>query len=344
MPIRVKLLTKNPSPDISPGWRRYIPGGSTRVGDCEFLLKRDERDYDWLAVYDDLPPLPNGGFSHWAELLPCPRERTLLITSEPSAVKTYGRGFLRQFGHLLTSQEPWAVPHPSVVYRQPGLIRFYEGEHEEIAAAPVPEKTALFSTVCSSKQQRHTLHHARYTFTQRLKTAIPELEIFGHGVRPIARKRDVLDPYRYHLAIENHVSPHHWTEKLADAFLGHCLCFYHGAPNAADYFPPESFIPINIHRFDEAAATIREAIARDEFSRRLPAITESRRLVLERWGTFPNLADVIASLHPGTSAARTMPDARILSRHAWRAAHPLGTLSLLGEKAMARARLAWRRH
>lgn len=343
MPIRVKLLTKNPAPDISPGWRHFLPGASTRVGDCEFILKRDERDYDWLAVYDDLPPVPNEGFAHWAELLACPRERTLLITTEPSAVKTYGKGFLRQFGHVLTSQEPWAVPHPGVVHRQCGLIRFYEGSHDEIAAAPVPEKTALFSTVCSSKQQRHTLHHARYAFTQRLKTAIPELEIFGHGVRSIDRKRDVLDPYRYHLAIENHVAPHHWTEKLADAFLGHCLCFYHGAPDAADYFPAESFIPINIHRFDESVATIREAIASDQYGRRLPAIIEARRLVLERWGTFPNLADVIQSLHPLTNAAKTLPRAHILSRHAWRSAHPLGALALLGEKTLTRARLACRR-
>jgi hypothetical protein len=337
--IRVKFLTKNPATDIRAGWNCFLPGGSDLVGSCRFLFSRDERDYDWLVVYDDLPPVPAGKFNHWAEPLACPRERTLLITTEPSSIKIYGRAFLRQFGHVLTSQEPWAIRHPHAIYRQAGLIRFYEGQHDEITGSPPINKTALFSTVCSSKRQRHTLHNDRYEFTRRLKTAIPELEVFGHGVRPIPRKNDALDSFRYHLAIENHVTPHHWTEKLTDAFIGHCLCFYHGAPNAADYFPADSFIPINIHRFDEAVDIIRTAIDAGEYEKRIPAIREARGLALGKWSTFPQLSEIISGLHPNTSD-REQPGETILSRHAWRASRPTRALGFMCEKLAARVRHA----
>jgi hypothetical protein len=337
--IRVKFLTKNPALDIRAGWNGFLPSGDSLVGRCRFLFNREERVYDWLVVYDDLPPVPVGKFKHWIEPLACPRENTLLITTEPSSIKIYGRGFLRQFGHVLTSQEPWAIQHPGAIYRQAGLIRFYEGEHDHILQNPPLNKTASFSTVCSSKRQRHTLHNARFQFTQRLKAALPELEIFGHGVRPIARKNDALDSYRYHLAIENHIAPHHWTEKLADAFIGHCLCFYHGAPNAADYFPPDSFIPINIHHFEESLARIQSAITNNEYEKRLPAIREARRLALTRWSTFPQLAEIIQSI-PATAAAPGSAPSAIFSRHGWRASHPAHALGYVCEKLAARLRLA----
>ena len=337
--IRVKFLTKNSAIDVGPGWSFFLPGKNPRVGLCRFLFHRDERDYDWLVVYDDLPAAPSGRFSSWVEPLACPRERTLLITTEPSSIKIYGRGFLRQFGHVLTSQEPWAIQHPGAIYRQAGLIRFYEGEHDDIVRHPPVDKTALISTVCSSKRQRHTLHNERYKFTQRLKAALPELEVFGHGVRPIARKNDALDTFRYHVAIENHVAPHHWTEKLADAFIGNCLCFYHGAPNAADYFPEQSFIPIDIHRFDEALDIIRTAIAAGEYEKRLPAIQEARKLALGRWATFPQLAEIIEGLHTGSETVNET-DATILSRHAWRASRPTRAVGFACEKLAARVRHA----
>ena len=88
--------------------------------------------------------------------------------------------------------------------------------------------------------------------------------------------------FRYHIAIENHIAPHHWTEKLADVFLGHSLPFYHGCPNAADYFPADSFIPIDIHQPERVLEIIRQAIDRGEYERRLPAIVESRRRVHPR--------------------------------------------------------------
>lgn len=247
----------------------------------------------------------------------------MLITTEPANIKVYGTGFLRQFGWVLTSQEPWVIHHPRTIRSQTGMVWFYGENYDDIVTRAPETKTAKISTVCSIKQQTHTLHKRRYDFTQRLKAEIPELEIFGHGVRHVERKNEALDAFKYHVTIENHVCPHHWTEKLADAFLGMCLPFYHGAPNAADYFPPESFIPINIHNFAASLARIQQALRDNEYEKRLPAIREARRLVIERYATFPQLVRLIRKRHtPG--AAR--PSGAILSRHLWRRRHPVGAL------------------
>ena len=50
--------------------------------------------------------------------------------------------------------------------------------------------------------------------------AFPEADWYGRGMCAIDEKANALFPYQYHLCIENHLAKHHWTEKLADAFLG----------------------------------------------------------------------------------------------------------------------------
>ena len=330
--IRVKFLTKNSEADVTSIWRCYLPGNNPLVGHCRFIFDRNVRDYDWLVVYDDLPSINGERFSKWEEVLACPRARTVLVTSEPSSIKIYGRGFLKQFGWVLTSQEPWIIDHLGTIREQPGLVRFYEGDHDIIAAQEPSKKTSLISTVCSSKQQRHTLHRARYAFTQRLKIAMPELEIFGHGVRPIKQKNEALDSFRYHVAIENHIAPHHWTEKLSDSFLGLCLPFYHGCPNVDDYFPPGSVIPINIHDFDGTVRIIKDAMASGQYERRLDLILEARQRVLTKHGTFPRLARLI-EYRVDLPATSSTTHETILSRHAWRHASLGHTLAFATERA-----------
>lgn len=337
-PIRVKFLSKASSDDPTDYWRRFLPAARTRVGEVEFFFRRDVRDYDWLVVYDDMPSSKGERFPLWREHLSCPRENTILVTAEPSTIKVYGKAFLSQFGHVLTSQEPWALKHPGAIRSQCGLLWFYGKPFSEAAARFPGEKSAMISTVCSSKRQNHTLHSLRHEFTQQLKAAMPELEVFGHGHRFIETKVEALDPFRYHLAIENHSAPHHWTEKLADAFLGGCLPFYHGCGNIFDYFPEESLIPLDIRDAEGSIAAIGEAMRNGEYEKRLPAIREARRLVLEEYSTFPMLARLVSRL-PQSHRKPTGSES-ILSRHAWRRAHPFAAAAYGIERVIVSMRAA----
>lgn len=339
-PIIVKCLNRGSRQNPPTIWVRQFPGGVPTWGRCRFVFDPDERHYDWLTAYDDLPKESEGRSAQGRELLACAREHTLLVTSEPSSIKQYGRRFTAQFGWVLTSQSEAALPHPNAVRSQPGLHWFYGWgkqrilEFDELRDRPPLAKSRAISTVASSKQQRHTLHRQRYLFTGKLKALLPELEVFGHGVRDMDDKAEALDDYRYHVAVENFVGPHHWTEKLADSFLGCTLPFYFGCPNAADYFPEGSFIPIDIFDPPGAARTIRGAIENNEYEKRLPLILEARRRVLYEYNHFAVLSRLIEQRHSPT--ARVTPGVTLLSRHALRAASPLAALEVVYEKVRGR--------
>lgn len=326
-------------------WSRQLPGRDHRWGNCVFTFDIDAREYDWLVVYHDLPREP----MHLStEKLGCPREKTILITTEPSSITVYGSDYLRQYGLIITSQEPWAIKHPSILFTQPGLIWYYGAPnnggrmftYDDLQNTDPPEKTRTISTVCSIRQGRLTLHYKRYHFTEKLKAHIPELEVFGHGVNPLNDKAEALDSYQYHIAIENHVYHHHLTEKLPDAFLGYTLPFYHGCPNAADYFPPESFIPIDINNFDRTVAIIQSTLANHEYKDRLPYIIEARKRVLENYNLFALLDTEISNRNSTIQPSK--PEGVIMCRQTLKFRKPLLGLRREAEKVFTKVKhLHW---
>jgi len=285
-------------------------------------LDRNCREYDWLVVYGEMPLVGEKRLPIWEEELACPRQNTLFTTYEPSTIKVYGTRFLNQFGWVLTSQEPWVIRHPGAIFRQPAMIWYYAfskpRSYYEVIAKSVPlNKSGELSAMCSAKQQGNTLHRRRYEFVMELKQRLPELELFGRGVRPLDDKADALDPYKYHLAIENFFGPHHWTEKLADPFLGACMPVYYGCPNAEMYFPPESFLRVDINNVEASAEIIKRAIQDRLYQKNLSAILESRRRVLEEYGPIPQIVSIINERHQ-PSAPRPQPGESICSRQLFR--------------------------
>ena len=341
-PIRIKFLGKfRPGLDGA-DWLDRFPGRLPIWENCKFTFDRYDRDYDWLVVYDDLPSVTGEKNTMWEEALACPRENTMLITTEPSSIKVYGTRFLRQFGHVLTSQEPWAVGnHPGAIYFQPGLVWFYSfgeprGTYDAIKNFIPLEKTGEISAVCSTKQQKHTLHRQRYEFVMGLKSLIPEMELFGRGIRYIEHKADALDPFKYHVAIENFNGPHHWTEKLADPFLGACMPVYHGCPNAEDYFPADSMLRIEINDVAASAEIIRRAIHDKLYDKNLPAILESRRRVVEEYAPVAQICRFVNGLNQ--PAAPIKKGVTIASRHLFRKRSLFNGISFVAEKASATLR------
>lgn len=321
--LRVKVIGSVPEAV----WRHQFPHGEALWGGCEFVFDRAAAGYDWLLVYDDLPARAGEPKKTSREPLACPRAHTLLVTTEPASVKIYGDDYTRQFGAVLTSQPAWALPHPQRIFSQPALQWFYGVGSRDIVpfdamlADPPDAKKHDAAMVYSPKAMRHTLHHQRARFMRELVRQMPELHAFGRETaRPLDDKADCLRDYRYHIAVENHVGAHHWTEKLADPFLGLSLPFYYGCPNAADYFPEDSFIRIDIRDPAGAIAIMRAAIASQEYEKRLPALIEARRRVMFEYNLFAVAAREIARLHAPGAAPEL--GAEILSRRAMRLSSP----------------------
>ena len=272
-------------------------------------------DYDWLVVYDEFER---------PEPLRCPRERTILATWEPTSIKTYSRAYTRQFGHLLTNRPPEAERHPHYHLGRGYFYWFNDRSYAENAAVAIPEKTRLISSVCSSKQMRHTKHFARYRLIEKLAREIPGFDWFGHGVKPFGKKYEVMDPYRYHVAVENHIGAHHWTEKLADALLSECLTFYAGDPAIAEALPEGCLIPIPIDDPERATRMVRDAIAADEYAKRRPVILEAKRLILEKYNFWAQVISVIEAADGQTVS--TLSDEMLLPRRVIRKRNPLAAL------------------
>lgn len=341
--ITVKFLARGKLPMRSSAWTRQFPRRDPRWGSCRFVFDPDERNYDWLVVYDDLPSHASSRhLRFYEERLSCAQSCTLLVTGEPSSVKSYGGAFLSQFGTVLSSQEPWAIRHRDQVHQHCGLRWFYgrgrdhELDYDHLASMPVPPKPKPLSVVCSSKRQTHTLHRKRFDFVARLREELPMMDVFGHGVRPIDDKAEAIDPYRCHIAIENHRAPHHWTEKVADPLLGFALPLYAGCPDLGDDLPPESFIPLQLDDLRGSIETIRAAVEGDAWSARLEAIRHARSLILDKHNLFAILSRLIEA-----RADRIGTDARggtIASRQLLRLRRPTTMLTFAWERLEARWR------
>jgi hypothetical protein len=337
--LRVKVISSTPTST----WLHQFPHNEPVWGDCEFVFDRAEQNYDWLLVYDDLPARPDETKRISREPLYCPREHTLLVTTEPSSVKIYGDDYTRQFGAVLTSQPAWALPHRQRIYAQPALHWFYGVGRQttlpfdEILAQTADGKQHDVSMVHSNKAMRHTLHYHRARFMHELARLMPEIETFGrHSARALDDKADCLRAHRYHIAIENYLGAHHWTEKLADPFLGLTLPFYCGCPDLEAYFPRESFIRIDLLDPQGAINTIRQAIANHEFEKRLPAIIEARRRVLFEYNLFAVVAREISCRHRAN--AKPQVGTVMLSRRAMRLSNPLTLMRDLYGKLYGRLR------
>lgn len=337
----VKFVTRLPQSE----WPKYFPTMDFSWKSCRFVFDREARGYDWLVVYDELAPAAGQTQATASEVLACAPQNTLLITTEPSSIKVYGRHYTQQFGQVLTTQPDWALPHVRRHWQQAANHWFYGGDpanpmtHARLLQGGGP-KTGMASMVGSGKAQKHTMHATRFAFMQRVQELMPELEVFGRGYKPMADKAEALDPFRYHICLENHLSAHHWTEKLSDAFLGHCLPFYAGAPDAADYFPEGSFVRISMDDPEGAVALLRQAIAEDWYSQRLPLIEEARRRVVEDYHLFAVIEGIVTAASPQSFpvAAVTIYSRHALRRRSWLAAFYHGF-----EKLRARLRAFWDR-
>lgn len=275
-------------------WKRQLPDGHHVFDGVEFFVPAHEADI--VFVYDDLPR----GKIVLARPVPA-----VFVASEPENVKRYNPTFLAQFDAVVTSDRHTA--HPRRFFIQAGLpwlvgsmseggklldkpMTFEEFETHE------PVKTRLVSVVSSDKDFTPE-HRARLAFVAKLKAALgDQVDVFGRGIADFADKRDVLDAYRYHIAIENCAIEDYWTEKLADPYLTLTFPIYHGCPNITDYFPPEALQPINIYQPDEAIEIIKNVIASDLAEQRRKYLLEARRRVLYEHNVFAMLAKVAKTI------------------------------------------------
>lgn len=290
-PIRVRVTV----PFMRRGARLPLPGGAKVWGRCEFAVNpEDGGEHDFWVVL---------GFAHEWEHARVPAGNTLFICGEPPAKKRFPRAFYRQFGHVVDTHRH--SRHPGLILHAPCLGWSVGGGQYRPVETPPPPKRNLVGVVCSSTAKTPG-QRRRLRFLAALKEAMPEqIMHFGRGFRPVEDKLEAILPYRFQLVLENSQSPHYWTEKLADAYLGWAHPLYVGCPNVGDYFPRESFTPLNMDDLPGSVALIRRLLAEPEPDVARAALVEARRRMLEDYGVGVRCARLVEQLHRPGPPVRT---------------------------------------
>ena len=153
---------------------------------CLFIYDANCTDYDWLLVYDELPKNV-GTIVGEAEPLRCDKSHTILVTVEPPSIKIYPRCYTSQFGHVLTTHTPQQLPHPNHHYGE-GCLYWCAGiPTEEAFRMPEYPKSKEIATICSAKQQTHTLHQKRYN--------LMHASFISRGILRLLRSEKVMVKY-----------------------------------------------------------------------------------------------------------------------------------------------------
>lgn len=293
--IKVKVSTSNPQ--LSNLLLRQTPGYSGQWGSCQFVLNEPVEQCDWWFVCHD-------SALQETQTCICDPSHIVYISMEPRDLHPIG--FYRQFSKLILCDPN--VKHNSI-YQRNGItwwaginVGFNDGhqfspqvnhDYDSLhSMAPPPEKLNRISIITSTKDLWPG-HRDRLDFIEKLKRSSlsEKIDFYGHGYNPIADKLDAILPCRYHIALENTVLDHYWTEKIADAYLGYALPFYYGCANIGEYFPGGSFHRLDICS-DCAISQLEAILDGDMYTECIPHIMAARKSVLDNYNLFALMASV----------------------------------------------------
>lgn len=226
--------------------------------------------------------------------------RTLTFHLEPWCGEPWQTWGVKTWGE-------WAAPDPARFLHvqtaacepTPGFWQLRKTPTEEVTSPKVDLVACILSAKKTDPGQIHRVEFLHY-----LEKTHPDLHVavFGsenyHNLAaysgPVTGgKEDILLPIKYYFMCENNAEKNYVTEKLWDPILCETLCFYWGAPNIAEIVDPAAYIQLDMTDYGAAARTIREAIAADEWARRLPAIRAAKRKLLKEQALFAVIERVL---------------------------------------------------
>lgn len=120
---------------------------------------------------------------------------------------------------------------------------------------PTYVKTKNCSIIASSKNftEGHQLRH------KVIANKYNDVDVFGYGYKPVADKREALDPYHFSITIENCRQPGYWTEKIVDCFATQTIPIFWGDRSVCDHFDSDGIIFFdNQLELEEILANIRD--------------------------------------------------------------------------------------
>ena len=284
-PIRIQLLSRSwpSSQELCRQWNKMSRGAGRWNG---VEVTHEDRDIDFYAIFN----APPDGAQFVAE-------RSIVFQMEPRKA-------------LDELPPEWRSPDPAR-FRQvrhhawfPNVSEWHLGKtYDELSTMEI-EKSKQFSTVTSDRNV-DIGQQLRIAFIHYLQARGIVIDVYGRsnqpgfenhrGPLPPFQKDAGLLPYKYTFAAENHAEPNYFSEKLADALLAECLCFYWGCPNVTDYLDPRAFIQLDLSDFKQSATLIESALAENQWEQRIDIIRREKRKLLDYYQVFPTLERIVTT-------------------------------------------------
>jgi hypothetical protein len=180
--------------------------------------------------------------------------------------------------------------------------------YDALLNAALPAKKKLMICIQSSKRRLHG-HKLRLDFIEKFCTKAPQcVDLYGgitkdstfakfnnkHQMRE-NNKFLTSEDYKYCLAFDNGQYNNYFGTQFTDALLSWCVPVYWGAPNIDDFFPSGSFITFDATDENEIDRIIELINDPDDYAKRLPALTEARNLVLNKYNIWDTINEVVTT-------------------------------------------------
>jgi hypothetical protein len=242
-----------------------------------FVVARSEpihSDYFWRYTEEPIEADIHIVYGTIRELIfPNKNAIRIFVTTEPPEIFRYSRQILSNFDYVLSGDFPylsdmtnkstrtgllnWSIG----IERKDGILTASESLESLLRRSRGPKQTGI--SIVTSNKAITVMHKQRLRFIDYLLKKLPEVEVFGEGIKPIGDKSKTLIPFTHHIAFENHTNPFFWTEKLSDPLLCGCQVFYAGHRSVFRDFSREIVHGIDLNNFDAAYGQICENLSQN---------------------------------------------------------------------------------
>jgi GR25 family glycosyltransferase involved in LPS biosynthesis/glycosyltransferase involved in cell wall biosynthesis len=284
-PINVRLVSNWASPEkLIEYFRRQMKAGDSWD---EFTFTADPEAFEYTVVLNQ-PVAHELPLIHPAQTVVIPMEPSTFVPDGGSWATDDRKAFIQIRSHdRYVNPAEWHIDRSWSQLGGGGS-----------APDPIVKKHMLSAIVSGRRVDPGQI--LRLDFVHHLDKSDIELDVYGRdpmpnvdsycGPLPFRDKSDGLFPYRYTFAAENNAEPNYVTEKLFDAVLAECLCFYWGCPNLEQILDPQVFIRLPLDDFDKSERVIRESMANNEWEKRLPVIRAEKQRIVDEIQLFPTIA------------------------------------------------------
>jgi hypothetical protein len=269
--IKIKFHAPWRPDDYVKNWiSKYTKDGST----WNDLILVDGADYDFIVI-----------FNHPAQRYNFDKKRAIIFQGEPSPIRQAAWG-------------SYAEPNPDDFFYVWNTNHHFNSVGWSFAASWKElkemkiDKTKLFSGVISNKNS-FIGQKRRLAFVREYLTKLEDYVHYGRGTGLSTEdKSDALFPYKYTFNAENVYEQNYFTEKITDAIVAECLCFYDGCPNLHNFYDPKSYVKIDLSKPDEAIQIIKSELQHG-WEDRYDIIWKEKQKILDVLQPMPLVESII---------------------------------------------------